>query len=249
MRSMSRSQGLNPRRARLGRAGFLVVVALWLATIAQIQVGRAAGLTVSSGKLTVYRTCTLSGTTAASSAMFETYVDEQHATTNYDGSAAMDAQSSKNKNRRIYLQFDLTQCSPTIPSSATVHGATLRLWVTAIDSSCRTLDIYPATSSWTETGVTWNNQPFGATINNPSSGQTDAVTVGGASCTYTSTGQYVSWTVTPDVSGFISGSLANNGWMIRDDVEDTSPAKTTSFGTSDAASVPQAPQLVVTYAQ
>ncbi|MEA2520369.1 MAG: Disaggregatase related repeat, partial [Actinomycetota bacterium] len=245
----SPSQGPSVRHNGIRRAAFLLVIATWLATMAQAEAGFAAGLTVASGKLTVYRTCTLGGTIAASTAMFETYVDENTPTTNNGAATTMDAQSAKNKNRRSYISFDLTKCSPTIPSSATVDGATLRLWVTAIASTCRTEDIYPATASWTEGAITWNNQPFGTTLNNPSTAsRTDGITIGSAACTYTAAAQYVSWTVTTDVASFVAGTLTNNGWMIRDDSEDVNPGKTTTFGTSDAASVPQAPQLVVTYA-
>jgi hypothetical protein len=236
------------RRHGVGRAVFLLVVAAWLATIAQIEAGFAAGLTVASGKLTVYRTCTLSGTIAASTAMIDTYVDEQNAGTNNGNANTMDVSTSNNKNHRTYVKFDLTKCSPAIPSTATVWGGTLRLWVTAIPAACRTYDIYPATAAWTETGITWTNQPFGTTINNPSSGsRTDGISIGSAACTYTAAAQYVPWAVTTDVVKFVNGTLTNNGWMIRDDTEGANPARTATFASSDAVSVPHAPQLVVTY--
>jgi hypothetical protein len=249
MRSMSRSQGPRVRRITFGRTAFLIVIALWLATVAQPQVGSAAGLTVASGKLTVYRTCTLSGTVAASTAMVDSYVDEQNATTNNGAVGTMDAQTANNKNRRPYVRFDLTQCSPLIPSSANVHVSTLRLWVTAVPTTCRTENIYPATAAWTEGAITWNNQPFGTTTNNPSSAsRTDGISIGSGVCTYTTAAQYVSWTVTTDVTKFVNGTLTNNGWMIRDDTEDANPTKTATFGSSDAVSIPHAPQLIVTYA-
>ena len=67
---------------------------------------------------------------------------------------------------RSFLQFDLT----LIPSNATITSATLNLYVDMTDliaggqqygDSSR---ICFVTSSWTETGVTWNNQPTIDTI-------------------------------------------------------------------------------------
>jgi hypothetical protein len=110
--------------------------------------------------------------------------------------------------------------------------------------------VFAVTSAWTQSAITWNNQPFGTAINNPASGtRTDSVTMGiGAGCAIGSVAQYVPWNVTTNVASFVSGSATNFGWMIRDDVEDANGLGfAVTFSTSDAGSVPQAPQLVVTY--
>ena len=42
---------------------------------------------------------------------------------------------------------------------------------------CRTEDLFRVGASWTEAGITWNNQPFGTTVNNPATAQrTSAIT-------------------------------------------------------------------------
>jgi hypothetical protein len=229
----------------------MLAAVVLLCSLAQAGIGNASPLAVSSKNLVVYMTCTLSGTTGASAAEQDSYVDENTPTTNYGSVATMNSQSRSNRNRRSYVSFDLTKCAPNVPSSATVTSATLRLWVTAMPAAaCRTEDVFAVTSAWTQSAITWNNQPFGAAINNPASGtRTDSVTVGtGAGCTIGSIGQYVPWNVTANVAGFVSGSAANFGWMVRDDVEGASGAGfTVTLSTSDAGSVPQAPQLVVTY--
>ena len=253
---MSRSQGPRPGDSRAirrsVRAGALLLTAVWFVSAIQIQAGSADAMTVNSAKLTVYRSCVLSGTIAASTSMIESYVDQANATTNFGGATTMlvASKSSTTLNQRSYVTFDLSKCSPAIPSTATVTNATLRLWVTAIATACRTEDIFPVTAAWTETAIKWNNQPFGTTLNNPASGtRTDGVNVGAAVCTYSAAAQYVSWNVTADVVKFVAGTMTNNGWMIRDDVESASAtARTNTYSTSDLASVPQAPQLVVNYA-
>jgi len=206
---------------------------------------------VASTNLTVYATCTLSGTTGVSASVRDSYVDENAPTTTNGSAATMNSQSRNNRNRRSYVSFDLTTCAPSLPSSAIVTGATLRLWVTAIPAgTCRTEDVFAVASAWTQSAITWNNQPFGTAINSPASGaRTDSITIGsGAGCTIGSAAQYVPWNVTANVANFVSGSATNFGWMIRDDAEGANGLGfTVTFSTSDAASVPQAPQLVVTY--
>jgi len=218
---------------------------------ANASVGYASSLAVASKNLTVYATCTLSGTTGASASVQDSYVDENAPTTTNGSAATMSSQSRNNRNRRSYVSFDLTTCAPNVPSSALVTGATLRLWVTAVPvATCRNEDVFAVTSAWSQSAITWNNQPFGTAINSPASAaRTDSVTIGsGAGCTIGAAAQYVPWNVTTNVASFVSGGATNFGWMIRDDAEGANGAGfTVTFSTSDAASVPQAPQLVVTY--
>ena len=244
---------MSPSRAPDRRAPACRVLAalvlVWC--LAYAGVGNASTLPVSSRNLVVYMTCTLSGTTGTSASELDSYIDENTPTSNYGGATTMNSESRNNRDRRSYVSFDLTTCAPNVPSSATVTSATLRLWVTAMPAAaCRIEDVFAVSSAWTESAITWNNQPFGTAINNPASGtRTDSVTVGGGGgCTIGSVGQYVPWNVTANVASFVSGSSSNFGWMIRDDVEGASGSGfTVTFSTSDAGSIPQAPQLIVTY--
>ena len=249
MRSMSRSPA--PDRRRLLAAGRALAALLLFCPFANASVGFAASLPVSSKNLTVYMTCTLSGTTGGSASEHDSYVDENAPITTNGSAVTMNSQSRNNRNRRSYVSFDLATCAPNVPSSATVTGATLRLWATAIPAAtCRTEDVFAVTSAWTQSAITWNNQPFGTAINSPASGtRTDSITVGsGAGCTIGSAAQYVPWNVTTNVANFVSGGATNFGWMIRDDAEGANGLGfAVTFSTSDAGSIPQAPQLVVTY--
>ncbi len=128
--------------------------------------------------------------------------------------------------------------------------ATLRLYATVLPAVCRTVDLFPATASWTEAAITWNNQPFGTTLNNPASGsRTGTFNIGAvAGCQNLTANAYiVGATVTSDVASFVAGSTTNFGWMLRDDVEASATARTTTFATKNLGTVGQAPQLVITY--
>jgi hypothetical protein len=208
----------------------------------------AATLSLTSKTLTVYRTCTLTATPSTSTAETDSFVNQAAANGTNGTGTTIDSQSSNGANRRIYLRFDLTKCRPTIPV-ASVKNATLRLFVTAIPAVCRTEDIFRVTASWTETTITWNNQPFGTSVNNPPTAQrTSAITIGGAPCQNTAAGTYVNgWDVTADLAAFVAGSATNYGWMIRDDAENSATARLARFSTREANVLAQSPQLIVTY--
>ena len=233
--------------------------AWWLALLVVIgpagtTVGMAASLSLSSANLTVVRTCVLTAASSTSPVAIDSGVQQASATSNFGTASSANVTSqSPSKNTRIYLKFDLSQCRPAIPTSATVTLATLRLYPTAIPigTACRTHDLFKVGASWTETGITWNNQPFGPTVNNPATGtRTDAFTVGpsSAGCQNTATGQYVTgWNVTADVQTFVATPSTNFGWMIRDDAEDSGVANTTYSMREHSSGLVQGPQLILTY--
>jgi hypothetical protein len=224
-----------------------IVVACFLgATVAPAV---AAPLTVTSGSLSMFRTCSLTPLTGASTVGFDTYVDQSLATTNFGSATGLTVQSrNSSRNMRVYIRFDLSQCSPAIPSSATVSSALLRMVPIAVASNCRTYDIFRVSSSWVESSATWSNQPFGTSINNPpTASRTSSSNIGAAPCTNTADNVYTSgWDVTSDVRAFVTGTV-NNGWMIRDDIENSgSTARTTTFYSSDTGSIASA-QLIINY--
>jgi hypothetical protein len=212
--------------------------------------GFAAGLTLTSQNFTPYQTCTITATPATTTAVVDTTARQGSATSNFGTLAALTVSSGSGINQRVYLKFDLTVCSPAIAASATVRLATLRLYMTAAPVVCRVLDLYPVTATWGETTLTWNNQPFGTTINNPATGsRTGTFSVGTpAGCQNQSTGAYVTGgTVTSDVAMFVAGSSTNFGWMIRDDTEGSATTRTVTFSSKELGTMAQEPQLVITY--
>jgi hypothetical protein len=228
---------------------FVALGALGASAVASTSVGNAASLNLGSQNLTPYRTCTVTATPSGTTAVIDAVVRQATATTNLGTATTMEVSSATNANRRTYVKFDLSGCTPSIPASANVRNATLRLYATAVAAACRTLDMFRVTAAWTEAGITWNNQPFGTTLNNPASGsRSDSVDVGStAGCTNIAAGYISGADVTTDVAAFVAGSATNNGWMIRDDTENSATARTATFSAKNLNTLNQAPQLVVTY--
>ena len=183
---------------------FAAVAAFVVSGAASISVGNAASLNLGSQNLTPYRTCTITATPAGTTAVIDAVVRQATATTNLGTQTTIEVSSANNANRRTYVKFDLSGCTPSIPSSGNVRNATLRLYATAVAATCRTVDIFRVTAAWTEAGITWNNQPFGTTLNNPATGsRSDSVDVGSAAgCTNTVAGYVSGADVTTDVVGF-----------------------------------------------
>jgi hypothetical protein len=211
--------------------------------------GSAASLSLTSQTFTPYRTCTITATPAATTAVADTTARQASATTNFGALTTLTVSSASAANQRAYLRFDLTVCSPAIPASATVRLATLRLYMSAVPAACRVLDLFPVTAAWVETALTWNNQPFGATINNPPTGsRTGTFSVGTpAGCQNQAAGYVTGGTVTSDVASFVAGGTTNFGWMIRDDTEGSATVRTATFSAKELGTIAQEPQLVITY--
>jgi hypothetical protein len=211
--------------------------------------GSAASLSLTSQNLTPYRTCTITATPAISTAVTDTTALQGTPNGNFGALTTLTVASGNGVNQRIYLRFDLTVCSPAIAASAIVRLATLRLYMSAAPAACRILDIFRVTAAWGETTLTWNNQPFGTTLNNPPTGsRTGTFSVGPAGCQNPAAGVYVvGGTVTSDVASFVAGTATNFGWMIRDDTEGSSPTRTATFTAKELGTVAQEPQLVITY--
>jgi hypothetical protein len=234
------------RSATRGLAAVVVGIAAGIG----LSSGAAASLNLTSQAFTPYRTCTITATPATATAVVDSTVQQASAATNFGTMTSLSVSSGTGINQRIYLKFDLTACSPAIPATAIVRLATLRLYMTAVPAACRTLDIFKVTAAWAETVITWNNQPFGATINNPATGsRSGSFNVGStAGCQNLAAGAYVvGGTITANVATFVSGASSNLGWMIRDDVEGSATTWTATFAAKDLGTVAQEPQLVVTY--
>jgi hypothetical protein len=220
----------------------------------------ASPATVTSAQIAAFRTCTLNPLSSTSTAGIDTFADQGSPTTIRGTQTTMNVTSAATlvlaDNERAHLKFDLSRCNPAIPSSATVSSALLRLFVTALPGSCRTHDLFTVTSSWTESGtgaLTWNNQPFGTSLNNPSTASRVAfLTIGTpVGCTNRTNNSYISgFDVTSDVQGFVSGTKTNHGWMIRDDSERAIgliSSDVVTYVARETANATRAPQLVVNY--
>ncbi len=92
--------------------------------------------------------------TVAFVAVADTYTDAGTGNTNYGSATNIFADTSPAQ--RGYLKFVTTGIS------GTVQNAVIRLWVT--DSTSNAAQLATTTSTWTETALTWNNQPAPGTV-------------------------------------------------------------------------------------
>ena len=168
-------------------------------------------------------TCGVNSTTLIPIA--DTYVrDGSSADTNFG--AALDLQVKANPtvglNRRIFLKFD-------IGGLTTVSSARLRLFgnFTASGGGASPVTVHiQNTDSWTETGLTWNNQPAAGSA-------VRTVSVG-------TTAQYWEWDLTSLVQDQISNGQRIMSLELENDVTTTNPA---SFNSREATA--NKPQLVI----
>ena len=224
----------------------LVLAAAGLAGAGGVLFGSAATLTVTPKNASAFRTCVLTAYPTTSTVLSDTWADENSKTANKGTGITLQVQSKSTGNNRVFLRFDLTKCVPTVASTVTVKTATLRLTLASAPSASRTYSLNrvtgpcpeAATTCWTETGLTWNNQPTVAA--SPTS--TLALTSSSAA------NQYYAFDVTADVAAMVAGSASNYGWRIADSVESAATAVLATFKSKNATSnAAGAPELVVVY--
>lgn len=196
------------------------------------SLGAAATVGVSPRALTVYSTAApvpLSSCTLAAAA--DSYVDGDvlAAGSNFGTATTLSVRSSVLGNRRSFARFDLTAC-PSF-SNARVTDATLYLFATSAAAG-RTYDLHRVTASWTETVITWDNQP--------------AVAASATASAATAAGE-MSWSVTADVAAFVDGSATNSGWRIHDRNEGATLAETSTFASRENGTPANRPRLEIDY--
>jgi len=229
----------------------LVAAAAALGLVAGLPftVASAASLGLSSQALTTYRTCTLTALPGRSATGRDATVRQGSPSGNFGAGTPSHVASGNGTNRRLYVAFDLAACRPTVPAGAVIRLAALRLFLTSVPA-CRTVDIFPVPATWTETLITWANQPVGTAINVPPSAERSGVfTVGTpVGCQNQAGSSYiVGATVTGDVAAAVAGGSTALSWMLRDDVEGSAPTRTIAFAARESGVPARAPQLVVSY--
>jgi large repetitive protein len=164
-------------------------------------------------------TCT--ETTMALPAEADSWVNQVAPTANHGNDTGLRV-STKNRNlARSLVRFDLE----SVPPECEIIDARLRLFATSARTG-RTLEALRVTAPWTESGVTWNNQPS---------------TSGPAATTQSGPG-YREWAVTPQVTAMRVG--LNGGFLVRDAVESGNSEQV--FASRESSATNQAPQLVIT---
>ena len=110
----------------------------------------------SAGSNTLTRTAYVNvGTTSPPlvtlTSIADSTTNEGNKNSNYGTITTVRVKAQTGKSFRAFLKFDLAGVSGTVTS------AKLRLFVT--DGSADGGSVYPVSSSWTETGINWTNQP------------------------------------------------------------------------------------------
>jgi hypothetical protein len=212
----------------VSRSWIAVAVALFIGLGAAAAF--AASLSVTSEKLAIYdqtvtrttKTCT------AVTGIEDAFAQQDQATTTHNGTS-LDVQFQGTKNRHAFIRFDLTGCG--IPSGASADSAPLTLFLFTAPSHNKTYEVYRVTGSWSQSTLTWSNQPgvAGSTTGTFTTGTTNNVSK--------------SVDVTADVNAFLSGT-SNQGWRINDS---GGPTDLGQFASSENGTASSRPTLTVTY--
>jgi parallel beta-helix repeat protein len=151
----------------------------------------------------------------------DSWVLRDSAGQNYGRDSILKVDSKSGADARALVRFNL----PALPSGCVVTGAQLRLYASSHQTG-RTLQALPVTAPWSETTVTWRNQP--------ATGQPAATTSSGQG--------YRQWAVTEQVLAMYGG--ASNGFLIRDAAEGGG-GRLQGFHSREESS--NRPQLVITF--
>ncbi len=167
---------------------------------------------------------------------------------NYGTCSTINIDAQSNKQSRGLLQFnDLS----TIPSGASVTGATLRLYMESSAAGSRTTDINQVTQSWTEGNLcnssgspSWSST-FGAATPTPTF---DATALDSRSVDATvGDKDWTSASLATLVSGWKTGTISNFGLLIKDATENGSGSTVKGFTSSEGTPAANRPRLIVTY--
>lgn len=205
----------------------LVAMALLLAPLVG-STAWAAGTSVTSQKLTVDAPTVCSLTPDA-----DTYIAEASSGTNFGTETGFSVTSLLLGNQHGLVRFDLSTCA--IPADATVLSADLTLHLSTAPSLARMHAGHRVTEAWSETSVTWDDQPSAATTATAtiSTGTTDGVTR--------------TLDVTSDVADFVAGTAVNEGWSLEDTLEGDAVGMTGTYSSREHATTGEHPVLAVTY--
>jgi hypothetical protein len=203
-----------------------ILLLVCVAALAASATALAASLLLTSKKLTIYSQCILRN------ASIDSYVDQDSWNANYGTWADLSVRSrSGSDNRRTLVQFDLASCA--IPATATITTAKLSLYLTTAPASSRTYELRRITASWSESTVTWSNQPAAA-------GATSTQTTG------TSADVRREWEAAADVQLY-AGGTTNYGWLLEDESEGSFSSPEARFASSENGTSGRRPKLTISY--
>ena len=151
--------------------------------------------------------------------------------TNFGGAAELRVDPHPAHTERSLIRFDVS----TVPAGSTVASATLTLCPTkkTVPAAGRIHELHVALGEWTESAVTWGNQPTVIAAPTDSS-----VYLGDLEC--------VEFNVTGEVAAWVAGA-PNFGWQLRDQTEGDVNNSAVTYGSREAATTTLVPLLTLTY--
>jgi hypothetical protein len=166
--------------------------------------------------------CTTPGTVSAG-VNADSWIHQKDSSKNFGSDSILKVTSKSGENARALVRFSL----PTVPAGCQVVGAELHLY-NASPKEGRTIEVSQLSGPWTQSGVTWNNQP--ATTGLTATASTPSAAV------------WMKWSVTEQVKGMYSSG--NYGFLIRDAAEGSGDTEQQFHSLEKAPDRP--PQLVIT---
>ena len=141
------------RRLRL--TPLRLAAALLALSFAGVGIAYAAGMSITSGQVGAARQSLTKGTCQlGASAVSDTWIDESNRNQTNGGDTTLQIQNNKNKVDNAFLRFDLGSCN--VPTTGGADAATLTIVVTSATRTNHTVSLYPVTSSWSPSTLTWN---------------------------------------------------------------------------------------------
>ena len=179
----------------------------------------------------------------------DTFLQSTSPATNFgtDGGLRVgESNDATNRYTRSLIKFDLS----SIPANATITSATLSLWTSAdFSDNDRTIRVYRLKTAFDESTATWNEASSGVswqTAGASGANDREATDIGAVMILANeplNTEKQI--TLAPNkVQEWVSGTFANNGFII---VADTELNDRFNYKSSDAGASAQRPKLVVQY--
>ena len=171
-----------------------------------------------------------SATWLGSSEVKDAYIIDQYPTTNFYDSSTKVMPGGKGSTGKHRTLIHLANLKATL-LGYTIKSANFTAYETGNGSSSKVVRLYPVTSSWAVSTVTWNKCPsFGSYL--------DGITTNG------NANHKCTWDISSWVSD-VAGGDSNHGILLKNQVESTSGY--TEFYGSRTSATSYRPKLVVTY--
>ena len=185
---------------------------------------------------------------------FDTFLDSNATTSNYDGwnELYIGRSNANNFMYRGLVKFDFS----TIPPNAVITSAVISLYSNGVDaagSGTSLVDVFRILRDWVETQATWNiwktsnNWSSAGALTNASDVDTTAIATSGAIHANLASGDEITFSLdVVEFTKFVNGTYSNYGFGFKQQ-SDTSLARMHQYCSSRHATSGYHPKLVVEY--